>query len=371
MKENAICFVTTGDLRTLATGKRALGLASPLSDLGWRVSVLLQDTEENRHRAELETDGRTRFEFFPSGSAIQEVERKNDLLERLAPTHIYLCAFVLRNLVRTRGARMLIEHSELLSAIKSRPWHRRLCDALLEWLSLLYADGLLNASEYLHGLFCARARLLRRASLQQLHFPYACPDALIDWQRGHPRCDTPGKVFLFMGSIRTEYGALEVVEAFRRVLVSYPASRLVMVGVGPQYDALRDAVLRYGIQGKVETPGYVPEEQLPEWLSRADCFVSPMHDTVQDWARCPSKLYYYLAYGKPIITCRVGEPFDTLGNAGFYYEPSDVEGMAEQMRQVCGLAEQPTAVAPRLHSWSARAALLDQWLRERLPAPDV
>lgn len=48
-----ICSITTGDIKNIATAKRALGLANPLVDLGWDVSILMEDTEENRHRVSM------------------------------------------------------------------------------------------------------------------------------------------------------------------------------------------------------------------------------------------------------------------------------------------------------------------------------
>lgn len=58
-----ICFITTGDIKSIATAKRALGLANHLSDLEWKVSIIMDDTEENHHRAELECDSRTKVYF--------------------------------------------------------------------------------------------------------------------------------------------------------------------------------------------------------------------------------------------------------------------------------------------------------------------
>lgn len=37
-----ICFITTGDIKNIATAKRALGLANPLADLGWEVSIIME-----------------------------------------------------------------------------------------------------------------------------------------------------------------------------------------------------------------------------------------------------------------------------------------------------------------------------------------
>ena len=60
----SICFVTTGDIKDIATAKRALGLANPLSDLGWEVSIIMEDTEENKHRVRLECDERVHVFYF-------------------------------------------------------------------------------------------------------------------------------------------------------------------------------------------------------------------------------------------------------------------------------------------------------------------
>ena len=59
-----ICFVTTGDIKTIATAKRALGLANPLTDLGWQVSIIMEDRKENRHRCNLECDNRVNIYYY-------------------------------------------------------------------------------------------------------------------------------------------------------------------------------------------------------------------------------------------------------------------------------------------------------------------
>ena len=68
----SICFVTTGDIKDIATAKRALGLANPLSDLGWTVSIIMENTKENRHRVELECDEKIQSYFLTYTSAWDE-----------------------------------------------------------------------------------------------------------------------------------------------------------------------------------------------------------------------------------------------------------------------------------------------------------
>lgn len=94
-----ICFVTTGDIKNNAAAKRALGMATPLSDIGWKVYIIMEDSKENRHRVSLECDGRIRVFYYPSSSVLKEVIMKKRILAKIKPDYIYLCAFVFRNIV--------------------------------------------------------------------------------------------------------------------------------------------------------------------------------------------------------------------------------------------------------------------------------
>lgn len=69
-----ITFVTTGDIKNIATAKRALGLANPLIELGWDVSILMEDTEENRHRAQMECCEKVQVYYYPHCSMMKERE---------------------------------------------------------------------------------------------------------------------------------------------------------------------------------------------------------------------------------------------------------------------------------------------------------
>lgn len=360
----SICFVTTGDLRCLASAKRALGLAKPLSDLGWSVSILLQDSEENRIRARLETDERVRVEYFEVGRGVwSEIRQKASLVKALKPGYLYVCGFVARNLVRPYGGKLLVEHSELQSEIADAKALVRLRAYFLEYMSVLCADGLLNASQTLQDIFLQRARRLLRGGLPQLHFPYAY--TLPPGVQPEPRRragDSPF-VFLYVGSVVRNYGSLDMVEAFALVHARRPATLLRISGIGSGLEQARVRVADLNLSDCVQLPGFVPEEQLPEAMSMSDCFLAPIQDTIQDRARCPSKLYMYIQFRRPIITCRLGEPAVALGDKGRYYEPGNVESFAAEMLRVVDERPVELGIDPQLFTWSARAAQLCEWLQ--------
>ena len=112
-----------------------------------------------------------------------------------------------------------------------------------------------------------------------------------------------------------------------------------------------------------------------------------MNDTVQDKARCPSKLYMYLPYCKPIVTARIGEPFSVLGDKGYYYDcGSNAESDIIQNTAITGFGPKyieesvlsMVKVMDELvvknvdhvdydvtaHAWQQRATELSTWLLE-------
>lgn len=362
-----ICFVTTGDIRSIATAKRALGLASPLVDLGWNVYILIEDTPENRHRAALECPSSVNVIFFEHCvSAWREVRLKCALLRNIKLDFIYICAFVFRNVVgKGIGAKILVEHSELQSSISGIKWWKLPYVILNEFASVLFSDGLLNASSYLQEIYRKRAALLFRKKLPMLYFPYAyhtVSEEEVQIKAEIPNLNDGNKVFLFIGSIVAGYGAYTMVEALRTVSKCHPEARLFLLGKGGDFEKVQEYVEKVKLQEFVYMPGYVSEEDIPGLFSRADYFLSPMNDTVQDWARCPSKLYMYLPYGKPIVTCKIGEPAIVLGDEGTYYQPSSASSLASAMCSLLDSGKTAIRVDASKHTWMFRAKEFDNWI---------
>lgn len=369
----SICFVTTGDIKDIATAKRALGLANPLSDLGWQVSIIMEDTEENRHRVGLECRDDIRVCYFPRCHVSKELAYKRRLLREIDPDFVYLCAFVVRNIVGWRHTcRKLVEHSELQTGIDDRKGLRRMLDYIIEYASLIYADGLLNASAYLQDIYRNRAKHLPfKGNMPMLYFPYAYNPQLVD------RCGSklPGNmaapcfyenktVFIYLGTITRNYGAFTIVEAARLLKEKTRDFCVILLGRGRDYEETLRLVREYDLESHVYLPGFVEEEYISAYFSIASAFISPMNDSVQDWARCPSKLYMYLPYRKPIITCKIGEPYQVLREDGLYYSPNDSEGLQNQMLKVIHKEFASLDIDSKTHTWEFRAMTLNTWIKQ-------
>ena len=221
-----ICFVTTGDIKLVATAKRALGLADPLLDLGWEVSIIMENTEENKKRVAMECNNdKVRVYYYNRCNVVQELRIKNRIIKRIAPDYIYLCAFVFRNLVCVfnRKPVKLVEHSELVSSF--RVGKRKVLGNILEILSIFYASGMLYASKYLQQYYSGRIwnKILKKPGL---YFPYAynenvCVNIspyLINDFRNALGIRGDEFVFVFLGSIATNFGAYLMVDAIKEIL---------------------------------------------------------------------------------------------------------------------------------------------------------
>ena len=368
---NRICFVTTGDIKNIATAKRALGLANPLVELGWNVSILMEDTEENRHRVQMECCGKVTVCYFPHCSALQELKEKNKLISKIQPDFVYLCAFVVRNIVKASKSTIIItEHSELPSLATSR---KKVFKVLLyyfeEFFSIFYSDGILNASKYLQKTFTRRARYLFNGKKKMLYFPYAYSSEMLP-TKVEPIEDLSVEVdkesicFTYLGSLSKAYGTIKLLKAFHLLLEKHKNARLLLLGKGDEFVRITEYVKKYNLDKYVLVSGYVAEEDIPKYFSITDYFVMPMNDTIQDKARCPSKLYMYLPYKKPIITCRIGEPYEVLKENGLYYSVGDENSLFTIMKEACVKGRKEVNINPLLHEWKSRAIEFNNWINK-------
>jgi len=359
----SICFITTGDIINIATAKRALGLANHLIASGWKVYIIMEDTEENRHRAKIECCEDVNIYFLTYNSAIDELKKKNHLISQIKPNYIYICAFVFRNIITSKSRSVkLVEHSELQSAIQNISFFKRMSFLFLEFYSIVYADGILNASDYLQKLFKKWSKIVFWKKIPMLYFPYAYNKDVCYTEKTDDNLRND-KLFVFLGSIVVNYGALVMVKAFEE-LQSYNAeAKLVMLGKGSDYDFIKKYIEDNNIKNII-LKGYIEEEEIPYYFSNASAFLLPINNTVQDKARCPSKLYMYLPYMKPIITSRLGEPYITLGEKGLYFEPGSVHSLINTINDLFKFNNWSLEIEYEIHEWKKRTILFDNWIRD-------
>ncbi len=362
MKGRKITFLTTGDIRKIATMKRALGMANPLADLGWQVSIVVMDCEENRSRIKLSCDQRIDIRYFQGGNAFSERRQKSRIIRALDPDILFCCSYSFRNRAAKRdlrpGCRLVVEHSELASAILGLPRLKRWLYAYYEWLSVRRSDMIVAASRWLQIHYRERIRRAGRGATPVTYLPYAHETDMdrIDASEVQRLCQTYADYFniVFLGSMIRNYGLFLMLEACVKLRDEKVNYRLHLIGDGPDLQEARQYADVHGIGAMVVFTGYVSEDTLGAYLYLADAFLAPLYPTIQDQARCPSKTYLYLPFRKPVLTCRIGESAELFEDERFFFRPGDSTDLAEKISSLNKSNDYPLP-DPELHTWRVRA----------------
>ena len=363
-----ITFVTHGSFDCVATLKRATGMAGPLISSGHRVSILLEDSYANRERVGMECPA-VEAVYLRSGSATQERARKSRALHGLNSDLVWMCGVGYRNMVKPcrRDAIWIADHSELLSAVGNRAAIRRAIDWGFETFAFRSCDGHIAASRYLET-YCHKAvqRLGRRTPVH--YSPYAVTPSMVA-ARGTLSTDielatTGKKVILYLGSFWENYGFWDMLHVAEQMVAGRSDLIFLFMGKGPEESAGREWISNRQLGDRVLLLGFAPEAMLGDLFSKADVFLCPLRDTAQDWARCPSKLYMYLPAGRPIVTCRIGEAAEALGERGVYYRPGDRAELRTAINTALTSANHGALIdLAAEHTWERRTRYFLDWLQ--------
>lgn len=116
-------------------------------------------------------------------------------------------------------------------------------------------------------------------------------------------------------------------------------------------------------------------EEVPLWLRAADVLVIPntAKEDAAKYESSPSKLFEYMASGRPIVASDVPAIRDVFNESmGFFFEPDNAVSLAAAIQQV--LADRQTAeekgkrarLEARKYSWEARAVSIKRFMEQSI-----
>lgn len=362
-----IVFVTFGNFDGHATLKRATGMAEPLINEGHEVHLLLESCETNVAKAILECPNATVHWHRRTTSPWEERRQKQAAVDAIKPDVVWVCGVGLRNWIRrsSKDTFMVADHSELYSAM-SLSGLRNLFYRLTEWGCCLTFDGHICASRYLERFYQKRLTILGCSPTRVHYSPYAYHPAVI--RVDHANADTlrtrfPGKkLLLYIGSFWENYGFWDILKALREVAKSRSDFVAILAGRGPEKDRGITWTKQHKLESVICIQGYIPEESISGYFTAAHAFLCPLRDTVQDWARCPSKLFLYVPFNRPVVTCAVGEARELFKESGAYYSPGNVPSLASAIARVLSNDTPTLAVDPINHTYEARVQAFIHWM---------
>lgn len=138
------------------------------------------------------------------------------------------------------------------------------------------------------------------------------------------------RVLMFPGAPRPHKGVEDVLIALD--LLNEPDLRLAIVGGSP-YDNYDEQLRERWGRWIVKLPRR-PVEAMPEMVAAAHAIVVPQRNTPAAIAQFPLKLTDGMAMAKPILSTRVGDIPEILGDTGFLVDPNAPEQIAEKIQWI-------------------------------------
>ncbi len=165
-------------------------------------------------------------------------------------------------------------------------------------------------------------------------------------------------VFGYAGIIKDWYGLDIMLEGYQLLRARYPNITFQVIGDGPYRNILED---KYKDVDGLEFLGPQPFERMPQLLSSVDVLVNSA--TAKNAFQSPTKMFEYMASGRPILSARTPQCEALLrgGDLGALYQLDDAEsfaavagGILEQREHSMTKARFARAEAELQHSWTAK-----------------
>jgi glycosyltransferase involved in cell wall biosynthesis len=124
---------------------------------------------------------------------------------------------------------------------------------------------------------------------------------------------------------------LDLLEAYAQVRAAIPGARLLLAGIGPLEDDVRERARQLGIEPGVELLGLVTRAGLSDLLASTDVVV-----LASAWEGLPVALIEALAAGKPIVASDAGGNRELVrhGENGLVVPVGDVDALAHALLEL-------------------------------------
>jgi glycosyltransferase involved in cell wall biosynthesis len=237
-------------------------------------------------------------------------------------------------LARLKRARLVVEVRDLWPAIFTElgVLTNRLVISLLERLELaaytaadtviVVSDGF-RANLIARGVPADKVHTIRNGVCPGEFDPGAPADARL---RGRLGAGPKDCLALYAGTHGISQGLGSVAEAAARL--AGEQIRVAFVGDGAAKKRLQSQVAELRLNNVTLLPG-VPHDQVPALLAAADICLVPLRDVPLFSSFIPSKMFEYLAAGKPVVGAVTGEAAQILREAGAcVVPPGDSDALA-------------------------------------------
>jgi glycosyltransferase involved in cell wall biosynthesis len=367
-----IAFLGTSNPEVNASQVRLYHLARGMADAGHQVTVVVPDDPINREFP-VTRESAVAFHLIKTRSAMAELFTKFREVSAGNFDVIHVVGIGLRSLQLVgrpfRRPFYVQDYDEAMTLQEGHSRAKRTYFSIVEGLSRQRAHGVVVASRSLESLVREhRPDLGRKLLYLPIGYDPSFEGASKNLDSKLRAIVGERPVITWVGSFWPAYGIDEIVDLAATLARRGRPFTIMLVGDGPSFEATRSLVAARKLSN-VLLPGRVSLADLQAYLRISQVFLLPFQESPQNLHRCPTKLFQYIANNRPVVTNRVGEVAEALGDAGFYYESRSVESMADACEKAVASSakyDRSDLIPPIF--WSERARRYRDWI-ESLDLP--
>ncbi len=338
-------FFSTGSWAFNASMVRPREFGRQMIARGIDVTYAVDDCEFNR--TGLDVDPKAKVVYTSQLGRFSQFPARRRTLKRLAPDFVHTINPAPKSCAALWGSRLkVVGDWDEWPAMRPYPFGLRMVAKYVDYWLRHRSVLRVVASHYLQEQF------LRRYGAPSAYIPYAT------YLPEHPPTTSPytERTAVYMGNFFPAYDHDLLFDAALRLREQGKTPRIAFLGWGPDLDKWRAFVKERALTN-VEVAGFVTGEDLWRRLRHAHVLLFPIRPTILNLARCPSKTFAYAQARRPVITNRVGEIPEVLGDKAIYVEGT-AEGFATAIDRAMGQDLPDVDYGVEQHNWSARTDAL-------------
>lgn len=140
-------------------------------------------------------------------------------------------------------------------------------------------------------------------------------------------------IAMYAGLLSELHGTPYLMDIALFLSTNRPDICLMVLGSGPMKERFEEFIEKHGLSNVIMT-GFLPSEQIPYYLKKADVLLIPHSRCLQTELDQPTKLFEYLKAGKPIVSFNFEAVAEVVKDASVLVRSDDAVSFAEGIIQV-------------------------------------